>query len=107
MTNESTAATRIASIDVLRVGNKLLRAIEAFGSVPMFMYVVHLYVLLAAYWVLFLVFGATHGERFGSSSVAWIWAGTLALALAHYPIARAFASYKHREKRSRPWLRYF
>ncbi|MCY3794266.1 MAG: hypothetical protein OXG51_07810, partial [Gammaproteobacteria bacterium] len=60
-----------------------------------------------AYWVLFLIFGATHGERFGLSSVAWIWVGTVALVLVHYPIARTFASYKHREKRNKPWLSYF
>lgn len=86
---------------------RLLGAIQDFGSVPMFIYVVHLYVLLAAYWVLFLVFGATHGARFGLSNVAWIWVGGVALALVHYPVARAFASYKHREKRNRPWLSYF
>ena len=86
---------------------RLLGAIQDFGSVPLFLYVVHLYVLLAAYWVLFLIFGATHGERFGLSSVAWIWVGTVALVLVHYPIARTFASYKHREKRNKPWLSYF
>ncbi|MCY3640312.1 MAG: hypothetical protein OXH37_04795 [Gammaproteobacteria bacterium] len=41
------------------------------------------------------------------SSVAWIWAGTIALALGHYPVAGAFAAYKHREKRDKPWLSYF
>ena len=61
----------------------------------------------AAYWLLFLVFGPTHGERFGLSGVGWIWVGTIALALAHYPIASAFAAYKHREKRNKPWLSYF
>ena len=85
---------------------RLWGAIQDFGSVPLFLYVVHLYVLLAAYWVLFLMFGATHGGRFGLSGVAWIWAGAAALVLAHYPIARAFASYKHREKRNKPWLSY-
>jgi len=97
----------LAWLESSRGGNKLLGAIQDFGSVPMFIYVVHLYVLLAAYWVLFLVFGPTHGDRFGLSSVAWIWVGAVALVLAHYPIARSFASYKHREKRNKPWLSYF
>ena len=96
----------LALLDSGRGSNGLLEPIRAFGSVPLFVYVVHLYVLLAAYWVLFLLFGATHGERFGLSSVGWIWVGTVALAVAHYPIARAFASYKHREKRRKPWLSY-
>lgn len=87
--------------------NKWLDALQTFGSVPMFIYVLHLYVLLAAYWALYLIFGPTQGERFGLSGVAWIWAGAIALVLAHYPIARAFAAYKHREKRAKPWLSYF
>ena len=86
--------------------NRLMGAIRDFGSVPLFLYVVHLYVLLAAYWVLYLILGPTHGERFGLSNVAWIWAGAVILVLVHYPIARTFASYKHREKRNKPWLSY-
>lgn len=96
----------LAWLESISVQNSLLAAIQDFGAVPLFLYVVHLYVLLAAYWVLFLLFGPTHGERFGLNSVAWIWVGTIALALAHYPIASAFAAYKHREKRNKPWLSY-
>ncbi len=87
--------------------NRLLGAVQAYGSVPMFMYVLHLYVLLAAYWVLYPLFGATHGERFGFSSVGWIWVGAVVLVLGLYPVARLFADYKHRERRSKPWLSYF
>ena len=39
--------------------------------------------------------------------MAWIWIGAVALVLVHYPVATAFASYKHREKRKKPWLSYF
>ena len=87
--------------------NPWLDALQTFGSVPMFIYVLHLYVLLGAYWALYLIFGPTQGERFGLSGVAWIWAGAMALALAHYPVARAFAAYKQRQKRAKPWLSYF
>ena len=97
----------LAWLESASVDNKLLNAIKAFGSVPMFIYVVHLYVLLAAYWVLFLVFGPTHGERFGLNSVAWIWIGATALIAVHYPLARKFTEYKHRAKRDKPWLSYF
>ena len=96
----------LAWLESISGQNRLLAALRDFGAVPLFLYVVHLYVLLAAYWLLFLLFGPTHGERFGLGSVAWIWVGTIALALAHYPIASAFAAYKHREKRNKPWLSY-
>ena len=96
----------LAWLESISGQNRLLGALRDFGAVPLFLYVVHLYVLLAAYWLLFLLFGPTHGERFGLGSVAWIWVGTIALALAHYPIASAFAAYKHREKRNKPWLSY-
>ncbi|MDE0692747.1 MAG: heparan-alpha-glucosaminide N-acetyltransferase domain-containing protein [Gammaproteobacteria bacterium] len=96
----------LASFESLRGPRRMWSAIQDFGSVPLFLYVLHLYVLLAAYWVLFLMFGPTHGERYGFSSVAWIWAGAAALVLAHVPVARAFAAYKHREKRNKPWLSY-
>ncbi len=97
----------LAWVESIDARNRLLGAIRAFGLAPMFLYVVHLYVLLAAYWVLFLLFGATHGERFGLASVGWIWIGAVVLVLIHYPIATAFASYKHREKHNKPWLSYF
>ena len=94
-------------LESIREPNRLLGAIQAYGSVPMFIYVLHLYVLLAAYWVLYFMFGATQGERFGFGSVWWIWIGAVVLVLALYPVARAFAAYKHREKRNKPWLSYF
>ena len=97
----------LAWLESLNSENRILRSIQAFGSVPMFIYVVHLYVLLAAYWVLYLTVGPTHGDRFGLDSVAWIWAGAALLILAHQPVATAFADYKHREKRVKPWLSYF
>jgi len=97
----------LAWLEWFKKPNRLLDAIQVFGSVPMFVYVLHLYVLLAAYWVLFAVFGATQGERFGLNSVAWIWGGAVALIAIHYPMAKAFATYKHQQKVSRPWLSYF
>ena len=86
--------------------NKLLDAIEVYGSVPMFVYILHLYVLLAAYTILLAIFGPTQGDRFGVDQVWWIWIGTFALAVALYYPTKAFASYKHREKRNKPWLSY-
>jgi uncharacterized membrane protein len=86
--------------------NKLLDAIEVYGSAPMFVYILHLYVLLATYEILLAVFGANQGDRFGVDHVWWIWIGTVVLAVALYFPTKAFANYKHREKRNKPWLSY-
>ncbi|QTD56877.1 DUF1624 domain-containing protein [Parasphingorhabdus cellanae] len=97
----------LAWFESVKKQNSVLDLMQTFGSIPMFIYVLHLYVLLAAYWVLFLIFGPTQDERYGLDSVLWIWIGAGALVLIHYPIAKAFAAYKHREKRNKPWLSFF
>ena len=96
----------LGMFDSLKRENLLTSTLQEFGSVPMFIYVLHLYVLLAAYWVLYWIFGPTHGTRFGFSSVTWIWVGFVVLALVHYPLAKAFAHYKHNHKQAQPWLSY-
>ena len=97
----------LAWLETVKKQNWALNLMQTFGSIPMFIYVLHLYVLLAAYWILYAIFGATHGERYGLDSVLWIWVGMFTLVAVHYPIAKAFAAYKHREKRNKPWLSYF
>lgn len=97
----------LAWLESFKKRTKILMALQTFGSVPMFAYVVHLYVLLAAYWALYVIFGATHGERFGLSSVPWLWIGAVMLTLIMYPLVNTFASYKHKHKREKPWLSYF
>lgn len=97
----------LALLDSVKAGNPVTKLLGVYGSVPMFAYIVHLYVLLAAYWILYAVFGPTHGERFGLGTVGYIWLGSvLLIALLYYP-ATKFAEYKHREKRAKPWLSYF
>jgi hypothetical protein len=73
----------------------------------MFACIVHLYLLLAAYWILYLVFGATHGDRFGLATVGEIWLSANTLALALYNPSKAFSNYKHHEQHNKPWVSYF
>jgi len=96
----------LAWIDSINRKSWLLSAIQTFGSVPMFAYIVHLYILLAAYLLLYSSFGATHGERFGLDSVGQIWLGGAVLSLIMYPLTKAFAAYKHKHKCRKPWLSY-
>ena len=97
----------LAVLEVIQEkANKLLIPLRTFGSVPMFVYFAHLYLLLAAYWILFAILGPTHGERFGLDSIGMIWLGAGILTLALYIPAKKLAEYKHQHKRSKPWLSY-
>lgn len=83
-----------------RVGH----GISVFGSVPMFFYILHLYVLLMLYSLAKFIFGANHGELFGVNSMGWIWliAGVLVIAL-YYPVKR-FSVYKKHSTQA--WIKY-
>lgn len=89
------------------MNNTLMDALEVYGSVPMFIYILHLYALLLAYVILFAIFGANQGDRFGFEHVWQVWIGTIILAVTLYFPTRAFSAYKHREKRNKAWLSYF
>lgn len=83
-----------------------LGVLKTFGSAPMFVYFAHLYVLLAAYWLLYVIVGPTHGERFGLDTVGMLWLGALLLTAGLYIPTKKFAAYKHKHKREKPWLSY-
>lgn len=102
----STGLFLLAWFDSLRSQNFFLKILKVYGSVPMFAYLAHLYTLLVAYWVLYLFFGPTHGERFGLSGVWQIWVGAIVLTLMLYYPSKLFSSYKHKEKYRKPWLSY-
>lgn len=101
------SALVLAALDAIKSENPVTKLLGVYGAVPMFAYIVHLYTLLAAYWICYALFGPNHGERFGLDTVGeiWLWTAVL-IAVLFYP-AKRFANYKHREKRNKPWLSYF
>ena len=78
--------------------------LAVFGSVPMFFYILHLYVLLLLYSLAKWVFGANHGELFGVAHMGWVWLISLVLIpLLYYPV-RWFSRYKGQSQQA--WLKY-
>lgn len=78
--------------------------LAVFGSVPMFFYILHLYVLLLLYSLAKGIFGANHGELFGVAHMGWVWLISLVLIpLLYYPV-RWFSRYKGQSQQA--WLKY-
>ena len=89
-----------------RVGNenKAMQVLKTFGAAPMFFYVVHLYALLLAYWVLIAIFGANQGDLYGVNQFYWVWVMSAVIAVALYFPTKTFAAYKKRSGQA--WMRY-
>ena len=86
--------------------SRLLRPLVMFGSVPMFFYLLHLYVLKLLYAFCVQYLGTNQGSLYGVASVGQIWLITIVLILVLYPLVKAFSNYKHTHKHI-SWLKYF
>ncbi|MGO4891788.1 DUF1624 domain-containing protein [Flavobacterium sp. W21_SRS_FM6] len=75
--------------------NAFTKAIETFGSAPMFFYIVHLLILLVGYEVLLTTLGPNQGELFAVDHVWQIWLIAIGLALLLFMPTKAFAQFKH------------
>ena len=87
------------------IDNGFTRMLATFGSVPMFFYIFHLYVLLLIQNALLATVGPNHGARFGVDEVWQLWAIALAMIPVLYFPCRAFARFKRTS--SQAWVRYF
>jgi uncharacterized membrane protein len=88
-----------------RLDNWFTQACSTFGSVPMFYYLFHLYLLLILQRAFVLVFGANHGSRFGVDHYWLVWVMSFALIPVLYFPCRAFSRFKRHSKQA--WTRYF
>ncbi|MFV9652530.1 MULTISPECIES: DUF1624 domain-containing protein [Pseudomonas] len=79
--------------------------LAVFGSVPMFFYLLHLYVLKVLYVACVALLGLNQGNYFGFESIGAVWLMALVLPLALYPPVRWFAGLKAR-RRDLAWLKY-
>ncbi|MBL4630118.1 MAG: hypothetical protein JKY14_02830 [Paraglaciecola sp.] len=79
--------------------------LKTFGSAPMFIYVLHLYVLLISYKLLTSIYENNHGEHFSVEHVWQIWAIALILASALYIPTKYFANFKRTANYG--WIKYF
>ena len=75
-----------------------IKPLIVIGSVPMFFYIVHLYVLKLLYLIAIQRFGITHGEYFGVDHVSTLWLIAIVLSALLYPVMLVFARFKHSHK---------
>ncbi|MCF9034864.1 DUF1624 domain-containing protein [Acinetobacter nectaris] len=69
-----------------------------FGSVPMFFYILHLFVLKLLYLFAVNLFGLNHGKYFGFNDISIVWLVSILLCICLYPAVHAFSKFKHKNK---------
>ncbi|KAI3603657.1 putative membrane protein [Cupriavidus necator H850] len=87
-------------------GGWIARRMAVFGAVPMFCYLLHLYVLQGLYQACVHRWGLNQGKVFGLDHVWQLWLGAAVQALVLWPTVRWFAALKARRRDWR-WLKYF
>jgi uncharacterized membrane protein len=83
-----------------------VKPLAVLGSVPMFFYLLHLYVLKMLYLLAVALFGLNQGSYFGFDAVWQVWLASVLLTVALYPAAGWFSRLKAR-RRDIAWLKYF
>ncbi|WP_373531754.1 DUF1624 domain-containing protein [Vampirovibrio sp.] len=97
-------ATGLALAWLERPLGALSQVLLQFGRVPMFYYILHLYLLHGAAWLAGLLLGLPPSQKFNVPHVGVVWLIALMALLVAYPMVRWFAAVK--AARPRSWLRY-
>lgn len=90
----------------LFIKTRLLKPFIVFGSVPMFFYLLHLYVLKLLYLLCVMIWGVSESGYFAVAGVPEIWMIMLLLTVLLYPAVQWFSNFKHKNKHIL-WLKYF
>lgn len=77
---------------------RINRWLSTYGSVPLFFYIFHLWVLKLLYVLAVHCWGLNHGLYFGVSAVWMLWVITLILALLFYPVVDRFSTFKAKHR---------
>jgi len=88
-----------------RYERKWMRVLKTYGSVPMFFYLIHLYVLLALYKITEFLFQTNEGGYVGVDHVGMVWLISIVLAILLYWPTKAFGEYKRAS--TMKWIKYF
>lgn len=86
-----------------RKNGKFTQMLRVFGSVPMFFYILHLYVILIFHAI--LIFTINDGKIVEVNHVYQLWLISIFLAILLYFPTKKFSEYK--AKSSSKWIKYF
>lgn len=78
---------------------------SVYGSVPMFFYIVHLFLLKFMYLICVSLWGLNQGEYFGVDHMSSIWIIAIVVAIVLYWPMKSFSSFKGK-RRDLVWLKY-
>lgn len=79
-----------------RAPSRVVSILGLYGGVPLFFYVLHLFVLHLGYRLALAVWGLNQGDSFGVPNIGWVWLIALATAIPLAFACRWFVGVKRR-----------